>query len=213
MAVKFNTPPKTGESDAPKGDENAIKTDDVTTKDSDINTAARADGRPVTAQGDTPNLSSDPNVNEDIVATPPTGEYGNTADGGPAVVTDVLENVNQNVQPIVEAAHDADVIERVIARPAATGGKPYKVYKHRGIRSFHVGEFHFVNNLLFIQTKEQDDKFLEYYDGLMDVDKNSIVEFNYEAAASLEKPIAPPKPTVSRGALSTKGIPDSKVLK
>jgi hypothetical protein len=103
--------------------------------------------------------------------------------------------------------------EQPIQRATVKSTEPVVVYKHRLIRNFQVGRFHFVNHLMPIHSAEENDEWLECFDGLMDVDKNNIVEYNYKAAAKLEQPVSNLSSRSIRGALSTKGIPDQKIVK
>lgn len=85
--------------------------------------------------------------------------------------------------------------------------KPVAAYKHREVNHFKVGDFEFRRHILEIYSEEAHRQFLRLFQGLSPRDQASIVEYDFEAAARVERPVQ-----VSRGALSTGDIKDPKLI-
>lgn len=86
--------------------------------------------------------------------------------------------------------------------------KPIAAYKHRAVRHFKVGPFEFRNHILELYSEDQHNAFLYLYNGLEPRDQAEIVEYDFEAAARVERPV-----NVARGSLGTDSIKDPKVVK
>lgn len=81
-------------------------------------------------------------------------------------------------------------------------------YKHRDVRHFKVGPFEFQNHLLYIDSEDAHEAFLDIYDGLPPRDQNAIVEYDWQAAQRVEQPVR-----AARGPMSTRDIKDGKVIR
>lgn len=87
---------------------------------------------------------------------------------------------------------------------------PIACFKHRRVRRFQVGEFEFQDHFLYIYSEEEGRRFMEAWKGLMPIDKNNIVAFNWKAAQDLERPL---ESRALREGVTTYNIKDPKVVK
>lgn len=79
-------------------------------------------------------------------------------------------------------------------------------FKHKSVRQFKFGQWHFKDHLLVIQDPADHERFLEEIQTLPARDRNQIVEINERAVRELERPVS----RSVRGAQQTTDINNPK---
>lgn len=116
-----------------------------------------------------------------------------------ADTNETVERVDLPVE-VAEAPEDNYGLSTLTSEPIA-------YFKHKLIREFQIGPFHFVNSILAIRSEEELAAFRALITdrNVPESERAGIVEYHPELLAKVEQPL-----TATRGAQSTETILDPK---
>lgn len=92
------------------------------------------------------------------------------------VVAVVPVRKQRSIMPGDEADEDSTPAEKQV----------FQAYKHKQVARFSVGQFNFYDHLLLVYSDDENEKFLDLWEGLETRDRISIVKYDYEAARRAE---------------------------
>lgn len=85
--------------------------------------------------------------------------------------------------------------------------QPIAAFKHHAVKRFQVGKHTFQNHILQLFNEADLVDFLQCWEGLQGPDKVNITQYDWEAAARVNRPVSD---LIARGSQSTKNIKDPK---
>jgi hypothetical protein len=137
-----------------------------------------------------------------------TTDAANTADSDAFVPStadaEPVKAVKRRLMPITEAEAEKRLAEGYVEAEVT----PLVVYKHRTVRHFKVGEFEFVNHLLYLYSEEANENFLDSYANLLPRDQHDIVVYDHLAASRVETAVT----NTVRGSIGTGSLRDPKAI-